>query len=64
MREVVDAAILQANLVHLSHEPLSQLTQTFVTESRQLLMRQGFAMSPASRSVQARSIPAGCPPAP
>ena len=44
MREVVDAAVLQANLVHLSYEPLSQLTQAFIAELRQLLKRQGFSL--------------------
>jgi DNA-binding transcriptional LysR family regulator len=44
MREVVDAPILQANLVHLGYEPLSQLTQAFIVELRQLLSRMGFAM--------------------
>ncbi len=45
MREVSDAAILQANLVHLSYEPLSQLTQAFIVELRQLLKRQGFSLA-------------------
>ena len=45
MREMAGAPTLQANLVHLSYEPMSQLTQTFVGELRQLLGRQGFRMN-------------------
>ncbi len=53
MREVVDAAILQANLVHLSYEPMSQMTQAFVVELRQLLKRQGFSLAARPRLAEA-----------
>lgn len=57
MREVTGAPTLQANLVHLSYEPLSKLTQTFIAELRRLVKRQGFTMretEPISESARCR----------
>lgn len=45
MREVIDAPTLQANLVHLGYEPMSQLTQAFIGELKRLLKRQGFGLN-------------------
>jgi DNA-binding transcriptional LysR family regulator len=42
VRPVNNAPIFQANLVHSRFEPLSQLTQTFVAQLRQLVQQQGF----------------------
>jgi DNA-binding transcriptional LysR family regulator len=44
VRPVVNAPILQANLVHMRFEPLSQLTQAFIAELQQLVQQQGFGM--------------------
>ena len=46
MRDVADAPTLQANLVHLGYEPMSQLTQAFIVELKRLLKRQGFGLRP------------------
>jgi DNA-binding transcriptional LysR family regulator len=40
VRPVTNAPILQANLVHMRFEPLSQLTQAFVAELQQLVRQQ------------------------
>lgn len=44
VRPVANAPILQANLVHMRFEPLSQLTQAFIAELQQLVQQQGFGM--------------------
>jgi DNA-binding transcriptional LysR family regulator len=44
VRQVADAPILQANLVHLRFEPVSQLTQAFITLLQQLVRQQGFGL--------------------
>jgi DNA-binding transcriptional LysR family regulator len=44
VRPVENAPILQANLVHMRFEPLSQLTQAFITQLQQLVQQQGFGM--------------------
>ena len=44
VRPVADAPILQANLVHMRFEPLSQLTLAFIAELQQLVQQQGFGM--------------------
>ena len=44
VRSIVNAPILQANLVHLQFEPLSQLTLAFIAELKQLIAEQGFGM--------------------
>jgi exonuclease SbcD len=45
VRPVADAPTLQANLVHLRFEPLSQLAQAFVSQLKQLVQQQGFGAS-------------------
>ena len=45
VRPVADAPILQANLVHLRFEPLSQLAQAFVSQLKLLVQQQGFGAS-------------------
>jgi DNA-binding transcriptional LysR family regulator len=44
VRTVVNAPILQANLVHLQFEPSSQLTLAFIAQLKQLITEQGFGM--------------------
>ena len=44
VRPVARAPILQANLVHMRLEPLSQLTQAFIGELRQLVQAQGYGL--------------------
>jgi DNA-binding transcriptional LysR family regulator len=44
VRPVVNAPILQANLVHMRFEPLSQLALAFIAELQQLVQQQGFGM--------------------
>ena len=44
VRSIVNAPILQANLVHLQFEPLSQLTLAFIAQLKQLIAQQGFGM--------------------
>jgi DNA-binding transcriptional LysR family regulator len=44
VRPVVNAPILQANLVHMRFDPLSQLTQAFVSQLHKLVQKQGFGM--------------------
>ena len=51
LREVADAPTLQANLVHLGYEPMSQLTQAFIAELRRLLERQGYGLETATTTV-------------
>jgi hypothetical protein len=46
VRPVARAPILQANLVHVRLEPLSQLTQAFIGELRQLVKAQGYGLPP------------------
>lgn len=53
VRPVADAPVLQANLVHMRLEPLSQLTQAFIAQLRKLVHEQGYpfeasALAPAS----------------
>jgi DNA-binding transcriptional LysR family regulator len=48
VRPVAHAPILQANLVHVRLEPLSQLTLAFIDELRQLVLGQGYAMPAAA----------------
>lgn len=43
VRPIADAPILQASLVHMRLEPMSQLTQAFVAQLRKLVQQQGFA---------------------
>jgi DNA-binding transcriptional LysR family regulator len=52
MREVADAPTLQANLVHLGYEPMSQLTQAFIGELKRLLKRQGFGLHDRPKVVE------------
>ena len=42
VRPVVNAPVLQANLVHPRFDPLSTLAQRFVRVLRELMQRQGF----------------------
>ena len=42
VRPIVDAPILQANLVHLRYEPPAQLTRSFIQVLRDLLVDHGF----------------------
>lgn len=44
VRPVARAPILQANLVHVRLEPLSQLTQGFIAELRKLVRAQGYGV--------------------
>ena len=44
VRSIVNAPILQANLVHLQFEPLSQLTLAFIAQLKPLIAEQGFGM--------------------
>ena len=46
VRPVARAPTLQANLVHVRLEPLSQLTQAFIGELRQLVKAQGYGLPP------------------
>ena len=51
VRPVANAPILQANLVHVRLEPLSQLTHGFIAELRKLVQGQGYgvpALMPAA----------------
>ena len=52
LREVADAPTLQANLVHLGYEPMSQLTQAFIAELKRLLKRQGFGLGAPVRDAE------------
>ena len=45
VRPLVDAPILQANLVHMRFEPPSQLTQAFISQLQQLVRRQGYGLA-------------------
>ena len=44
VRQVENAPILQANLVHTRFDPMSQLTQAFITQLQLVVEQQGFAM--------------------
>lgn len=46
VRPVVNAPVLQANLVHPRFDPLSTLAQRFVRVLRELMQRQGFESPP------------------
>ena len=45
VRPVLNAPVLQANLVHPRFDPLSKLAQSFVRVLRELMQRQGFETS-------------------
>lgn len=44
VRPIAHAPIFQASLVHMRFEPLSQLTQAFVAQLKQLVRQQGFGL--------------------
>jgi DNA-binding transcriptional LysR family regulator len=43
VRPVANAPMLNVNLVHMRFEPLSQLTQAFIAQLKQLVQQQGTA---------------------
>jgi DNA-binding transcriptional LysR family regulator len=45
VRPLEHAPILQASLVHMRFEPMSQLTQAFVAQLNELVQQQGFGMA-------------------
>ncbi|KAF1019250.1 MAG: HTH-type transcriptional activator CmpR [Paracidovorax wautersii] len=49
VRPLRDAPVLQANLVHLRYEPLSQLTQSFIAVLREQVRQQGFHAAPVAQ---------------
>jgi DNA-binding transcriptional LysR family regulator len=44
VRQVVNAPLLNVNLVHMRFEPLSQLTQAFIAQLKQLVKQQSAAV--------------------
>ena len=55
VRPLHQAPVLQANLVHLRYEPLSQLTQRFIAVLRGLVAQQGFALPGAEEATPLRA---------
>lgn len=45
VRPLDQAPVLQANLVHLRYEPLSQITQSFISVLQNLVAQQGLGVS-------------------
>jgi len=45
VRQVENAPILQANLVHTRFDPMSQLTLAFITQLELVVKQEGFAMA-------------------